>query len=352
MSPGFRYRLVHLFYVVTLLASAMSVVGPCGLFLGAAAAIFWGLVFIARRPLDTFTNLSAAAIFSILLFVMLAPHEAIWSPRGGIRRLHCRTNLLQISLALANYESRHGSYPPAYLVDAAGRPAHSWRVLLLPYLDEQALYDQYRFDEPWDGPHNRRLLDQMPAIYRCPAEIVTRNTPGNTTSYVAVTGARTAWPGSAGRTRGEILDGTTTTLQLVEASELRIPWLEPRDPSLEEWLELAADAEAWPRGHITTDTWTMWSVGRHVAERDGTTEFVGHHLTRDDWTRLWQIEDGGQDLDEEYVWPRGDVRSRFRAGALSRVIGLVTLVGLTLLPAFWLRSLARDEPKPAPVSVD
>ena len=55
------------------------------------------------------------------------------------------------------YEDEHGCFPPAYVADASGRPMHSWRVLILPYLDQQQLYDQYDFSEPWNGPNNQQL---------------------------------------------------------------------------------------------------------------------------------------------------------------------------------------------------
>ena len=58
-----------------------------------------------------------------------------------------------------NYEAQHGCFPPAYSVDKDGRPLHSWRVLLLPYLDEEELYKQLRLDEPWDSPHNKAVFD-------------------------------------------------------------------------------------------------------------------------------------------------------------------------------------------------
>jgi hypothetical protein len=70
-----------------------------------------------------------------------------------------------IALAMLIYERDHGTLPPAYSVDEAGRPLHSWRVLLLPYLGHQTLQDKIRLDEPWDSPNNLPLLAEMPDVY-------------------------------------------------------------------------------------------------------------------------------------------------------------------------------------------
>src|SRR3990172_9467251 len=77
------------------------------------------------------------------------------SHNAASRRTACKNNLHQIEMALHYYHDKYHCFPPAYVADASGRPLHSWRVLLLPFLEQENLYRQYRFDEPWDGPHNR-----------------------------------------------------------------------------------------------------------------------------------------------------------------------------------------------------
>lgn len=118
----------------------------------------------------------------------------------------------------------HGTYPPAYLADADGTPAHSWRVVLLPLLGQQELYDAYRFDEPWNGPHNRELAQRMPDIYRCDWNMDRRSVDA---SYVVVGGAHTIFAGAAAA--ATVPDGTSNTLLVVELAESGINWLEPRD---------------------------------------------------------------------------------------------------------------------------
>lgn len=72
-----------------------------------------------------------------------------------------------MTLSLAAYKDKYGEYPPRVVLGPQGQPWHSWRVLLLEFSDE-ALFQRYSFDEPWDGPNNSKLLSSMPAEYRCP----------------------------------------------------------------------------------------------------------------------------------------------------------------------------------------
>src|SRR5262249_3882058 len=106
------------------------------------------------------------ACFCALLAVL---NRAVQSAREAARRSQCVCNFCGIKLALHNYQKRSGSSPPVYRADAGGRPMHSWRVLLLPFMDQQALYNQYNFAEPWDGPNNSALLKLMPSYLACPS---------------------------------------------------------------------------------------------------------------------------------------------------------------------------------------
>lgn len=138
------------------------------------------------------------------------------------------SNMRNIGLAIQSYAAAHGGFlPPAYLADNKGRPTHSWRVLMLPYFDRQDLYEKYRFDEPWDGPHNRLLHDTILEVYCC-SESGRRST---NTSYVVVRGNETAWPDSQQTNLNEIshADGAENTLLVIEMADSGIHWMEPRD---------------------------------------------------------------------------------------------------------------------------
>ncbi len=98
-----------------------------------------------------------------------APKEA--KAPAEVRRAAAKQvveNLKRIALAMHNYHDMHGSFPPSATYAADGTPLLSWRVALLPYLDEDTLYKQFRHNEPWDSKHNRRLLARMPAVFRVP----------------------------------------------------------------------------------------------------------------------------------------------------------------------------------------
>jgi hypothetical protein len=142
--------------------------------------------------------------------------------------LRCASNLKQISFALRNYAEEHGSLPPAYIRDKAGKPILSWRVLILPYLGYDDLYRQVKLDEAWDSPGNLRLARQIPHYYQCPAQEAGKE---GETSYLAVVGAQTAWPGKQGR---QLLPLTRAPgpILVVEATGYKVSWMEPRDMPL------------------------------------------------------------------------------------------------------------------------
>ena len=165
-----------------------------------------------------------------ILIALLLP--AVQSAREAARRTQCKNNLKQIGLALHNYHDAHGTFPPAVTYDQQGRPAHSWRVLLLPFLGETGLYDQYNFGERWDGPNNSLLLTETPPVYFCPST----GTAGQETHYVAITGPGTAFPHEGSTSEGDFRDGLTNTVMIAEKNDIPIPWTQPIDVVLGEDL--------------------------------------------------------------------------------------------------------------------
>ncbi|MFT5091804.1 MAG: hypothetical protein ACI93T_000619, partial [Porticoccaceae bacterium] len=131
------------------------------------------------------------------------------------------------------------SFPPAWTVDADGKPLLSWRVLLLPYLDHKPLYDKFRLDEPWDSSHNRQLLNRMPNTYR----LHTRGNSSRTmTDYVAVVGEETLWPYTESRNYDSISDGSSHTLLVAEFVGHDIPWTKPEDLHFDQ-MDMTADSD-------------------------------------------------------------------------------------------------------------
>jgi prepilin-type processing-associated H-X9-DG protein len=166
----------------------------------------------------------AAGMETPVLIALLLP--AVQSAREAARRAQCVNNLKQIALACLNYESANGAYPPAALTGEGGKPLLSWRVAILPYIDQKPLYDKFHLDEPWDSPHNRQLLPYMPRTYLCPSRPDSGAAAVSSTSYRVFSGKGTLFePGHAAR-MAEVTDGTSNTLMVVEAKDA-VPWTKP-----------------------------------------------------------------------------------------------------------------------------
>jgi WD40 repeat protein len=132
--------------------------------------------------------------------------------------------LKSIGIAMHAYHDVYGKFPPAVGYGPDGKTPHSWRVLLLPYLESETLYRQYNFREPWDSPNNRKLLAKMPAYYRHPMAAA----DSTDASYFVVTGPTTVFSGKEGTPSRDLTAGTSATILAVEAKRA-IPWTKPED---------------------------------------------------------------------------------------------------------------------------
>jgi type II secretory pathway pseudopilin PulG len=142
------------------------------------------------------------------------------------RRSQCRSNLKQISVALHEYHDIYGGFPPAYTVDANGKPLHSWRTLILPYMDQQALYDKIDLSKPWDDPTNAEAYATAMDVYHCPMADLEQGQ----TVYLAVVTAESCLRPTEMRPISEITDGTSNTMVVMEVSvKYAVPWMAPWD---------------------------------------------------------------------------------------------------------------------------
>jgi hypothetical protein len=123
-----------------------------------------------------------------------------------------------------NYHDVYRQFPPAVLYGPDGKTPYSWRVALLPFLDQANLYQQYKFNEPWDSENNRKILAQMPPVFRDPNEPETLMHA----SYFVLTGPDTVFSGKEGTEIRQITDGLSNTFMVVEAQR-DIPWTKPED---------------------------------------------------------------------------------------------------------------------------
>lgn len=155
------------------------------------------------------------------LAALLIP--AITTAQEAANISSCRNNLKQIGIALHNYHDTHKSMPPAYIPDDQGQPMTSWRVMILPFLEQQYLYDQYNFNEPWDSATNRALTSVPMQIYQCPADGV------SSCNYFAVEVPDGIFDGAKATKFSGIIDGTSNTIMVVEVVGSNVQWAEPRD---------------------------------------------------------------------------------------------------------------------------
>jgi prepilin-type processing-associated H-X9-DG protein len=175
----------------------------------------------AFRPLAVL----AAVVGTIGLLIALCL-PLLRSARPAAHRALCTNNLKQIGLALRNYARVYKSLPPAYTVDAHGNPLHSWRTLILPYLELKPLYDSIDLSKPWNDPANAKALETFVHVYRCPSVIG----PQDKTIYLAVVGRDCCFLPTEGRRFEDITDGLSSTLMVIEASEEQaVPWMAPLD---------------------------------------------------------------------------------------------------------------------------
>jgi RNA polymerase sigma factor (sigma-70 family) len=142
------------------------------------------------------------------------------------QRAKSRLNLKQIGLAMHNYHDVNGSFAPPAIYSKGGKPLLSWRVALLPYLEQDALYRAFKLDEPWDSPHNKKLLAQMPPVYTPVGPAKAKN-PG-ATFYQVFVGKGAGFEAGRKTRIADIVDGTSNTIMVVDAATA-VPWTKPED---------------------------------------------------------------------------------------------------------------------------
>ncbi len=196
----------------------------------------------ARRG---FTWTELLVVFAIIgtLFVVLLPARR--SARGPAHIAQCRNNLKQIGLALHNYHDVYGCFPPPYTVDASGRKLHSWRTLILPFLEHSPLYGTIDLSKPWDDPVNEPARRTVVSVYHCPS----LSGDGDRTTYMAVVSSDGVFRWGETTSRDQIRDDAARTLLVLEANGGRsVPWMEPADLD-EQTVHALAHASDPPHRH-------------------------------------------------------------------------------------------------------
>ena len=199
--------------------------------------------------------------------------DALASARKSARRMQSANNLKQLGLSMHNFHDANKAFPPAVIIGPKGHK-HSWRVAVLPYLDQKALYDQYRFDEPWDSPNNLKVMKQMPAVFRHP------NDPPDSTNtrYLAFVGPGTPFGNPEGAKFRDILDGSSNTVMFFSGPS-NVPWTKPED--IEYDPKKDPNLENGP-----------YKEGFNAVMFDGSVEFLSKDLDVEAFHNLIQMNDG------------------------------------------------------------
>lgn len=171
---------------------------------------------IPRQPSGwwrfVFPLIMVVSIVGLLVALLMPATRGV--PEAG-RRMQCNNHLKLIALGLHNYSDTYGSFPPAYTVDASGKPLHSWRTLILPFIEQKALYDQIDLSKPWDDPVNEAARNAKLATYVCPSGIWYKPH----TTYFAVVVPGGCFKATEGTPLAAITDNKSETLMVVEVSE-------------------------------------------------------------------------------------------------------------------------------------
>jgi len=209
-----------------LLAGGIVLTGLVGVLWGGPWAVLTALFLVLLVAVfsSRFRPWAIGLLVLAMLVALLLP--GIGAAPEASRRLHCIHNLRTIGVALHNYHDQNGCFPPPYVADAKGKPLYSWRVLLLPYMEQTPLYEQWHLDEPWDSLHNRPLAEQHLEVFRCPS-VKSGSQP--MTSYLAVIGPGMAWAHGECLTFEDFTDDKNATIMVVEVRDSQIHWAEPVD---------------------------------------------------------------------------------------------------------------------------
>lgn len=190
-----------------------------------------------------------AALVTIFAWVAFKFVEGINAARHAAMASSCQGHVGQLCLGLRNYESVHGRLPPAYTTDANGNRLHSWRTLILPYMEQHQLYESIDLTKPWDDPINAAACNTSPHGLVCPA-LASNIAATNLTTYLAVVTPESAIrAGESAATEG--LAAQSETLLIIDATpDKAVPWMSPYDADEQLLLQFDRDSPSQHAGDI------------------------------------------------------------------------------------------------------
>lgn len=243
----------------------------------------------AAGCVSTTLQIVIVLLIAVVAVALLCPIDFSGGGRMAANRMSCAYNLKNIAIALHNYHDTYKSLPAQSVTDGDGRAMHSWRTLLLPFLEEKELCEAYDFDEPWDSPHNREVCRKGIATFRCPSSEVDRDS--NLTNYFVVYGDATMFGPDRWTRFSDVTDGLWNTVMVVECDSeaMRVEWSEPRDIPFDRMtFRLDSPDSVGPSSEHYG--------GVQVAMGDGSVRFVSQDAVDERTFRYSLIRDDGQNV--------------------------------------------------------
>jgi hypothetical protein len=228
----------------------------------------WAETMVPKREGRTFTifrldgtnsqqqQLATTAVIGVLVALLL---PAVQAAREAARRNHSMNNMKNIMLAFHNHHDTKRGFPAHAIYNDEGKPLLSWRVQILPYIEQQELYAQFHLDEPWDSEHNKALIARMPEVYKNP----NAKLDDGKTNYLAVVGKECFMDGTEkGVQIQHVTDGTSNTIAVVEADlDKAVEWTKPDD------FQFDPNNPTAGLGHVRPGGWIAGFV-------DGSVQFI------------------------------------------------------------------------------
>jgi prepilin-type processing-associated H-X9-DG protein len=216
--------------------------------------------------------LAVIAVIAVLVALLLPAKRGATE---AARRAQCSNHFKQIALALHDYHETYGALPPSYTTDAEGKPLHSWRTLILPFMGEQALYEKVDLAKPWNDPANRDVYNTCVEGHQC----LSANGPANHTTYLAVVAPNGCFRPGLSRQFSEITDDHHATLMVIEVdAEHAVHWMSPTDADEQQVL-----------GFVTSPRLSH-PGGAHAAFVDGSVRFLSDKLEADKLRALMTVD--------------------------------------------------------------
>ena len=330
-----KLRIRSLLWVMALFASALATFGGiAGTYVAVVVLLFWGCAFARGAP--SVWGILVAVLICLAIPVLLLTHIDEHPRYVSAVRSSCWNNLKNLVLAIENFHDRKKHLPQAHTV-IDGKPAHSWRTLILPELGGAAMYEQIDLTEPWDSPRNQRVLRGLPILetgpseeYLCPAR---QNNLDARTSYFAIVDPRTVWPPERPCRFEDIKDDLSTTVLLMEAPHKNVNWYEPRDLSFDEAVDLLTSdppGEGLVGHREYQGSFNKWRHVINVVFADGRTGSISLPIDRDVAVAILTAA-GGEALQ------RSDLQCPFETeldiAAVFAAIGFAAFLVTAALPA-------------------